>query len=51
VRPDATLEVVADAGHVPMVERPSEFVASLLTLLERLDKHATTSSHGARRLR
>jgi pimeloyl-ACP methyl ester carboxylesterase len=50
-RPDAELEVVAGAGHVPMVERPSEFARALRALLERLDKHATTSDGRGHRLR
>ncbi len=50
-RPDAELEVVAGAGHVPMVERPLEFARALRALLERLDKHATTSDGRGHRLR
>lgn len=42
-RPDAPLEVIDDAGHVPMVECPGVFAARLLGLLDRLDKDATTS--------
>jgi pimeloyl-ACP methyl ester carboxylesterase len=50
-RPDAELEVIDRAGHVPMMERPDQFSAALGRLLDRLDNHATTSSAGARRLR
>lgn len=32
-RPDARLEEIPGAGHVPMVERPDAFVAALLRLL------------------
>jgi pimeloyl-ACP methyl ester carboxylesterase len=38
-RPDANVVRVPDAGHVPMVERPAEFVAAL----ERLIQDVTTS--------
>lgn len=41
-RPDAPLETVLGAGHVPMVERPVEFVAALHRVLRRLDNDATT---------
>jgi pimeloyl-ACP methyl ester carboxylesterase len=33
VRPDARVELIERAGHVPMVERPVEFVAALERLL------------------
>jgi pimeloyl-ACP methyl ester carboxylesterase len=45
-RPDADVVVIEGAGHVAMVERPEAFVAGLEGLLERLPKHATTSSGG-----
>ena len=32
-RPDAALELIEDAGHVPMVERPDAFAAALRRLL------------------
>ena len=50
-RPDAELEVIAHAGHVPMIERPDQFAAALDRLLGRLDKLATRSGRGGRRLR
>lgn len=50
-RPDAQLEVIAHAGHVPMIEKPDQFSAALRRLLSRLDKLATRSGRGARRLR
>jgi pimeloyl-ACP methyl ester carboxylesterase len=37
-RPDAQLEIIEDAGHVVMLERPAEFVAALERLLARLPK-------------
>lgn len=43
-RPDALLEQIPDAAHVPMVERPEAFTRALQRLLARLDKHATTLS-------
>jgi pimeloyl-ACP methyl ester carboxylesterase len=43
-RPDALLTLVEHAGHVPMIERPEEFVAALEQLLARLPKDATTSA-------
>ena len=33
-RPDATVIRVADAGHVPMIERPEQFIAALETLIQ-----------------
>jgi pimeloyl-ACP methyl ester carboxylesterase len=39
-RPDANVVRVPDAGHVPMVERPAEFVAAL----EGLIQDVTTSA-------
>jgi pimeloyl-ACP methyl ester carboxylesterase len=41
-RPDAEVVVIERARHVPMIERPDSFAATLLELLERLPKHATT---------
>ncbi len=41
-RPDAALELLARAGHVPMVERPEAFVAALERLLDGLSMNATT---------
>lgn len=41
-RPDALLEVIPGAGHVPMVEKPDAFARSLQRLLRRLPKDATT---------
>ena len=35
-RPDARIEIIHGAGHVVMAERPTEFTAALLRLLERL---------------
>jgi abhydrolase domain-containing protein 6 len=34
VRSDAEVELIDDAGHVPMIERPAEFTAALERLLE-----------------
>ena len=50
-RPDTLLELIPEAGHVPMVERPEAFAAALSGLLERLPKHATTSRRRATNLR
>lgn len=36
LRPDAPLEIVPDAGHIPQLERPAEFAAALERLFERL---------------
>ena len=33
-RPDAEVLRISDAGHVPMIERPDEFVAALQTLIQ-----------------
>jgi pimeloyl-ACP methyl ester carboxylesterase len=41
-RPDATVIRIPDAGHVPMVERPDDFVAALRTLIQDV----TTSEAG-----
>ena len=49
-RPDAPLEVIAGAGHVPMIEKPDQFSAALQGLLCRLDNLATSSDQGRRRL-
>lgn len=38
VRPEALVETIHDAAHVPHFERPDEFVAALRRLLERLDR-------------
>jgi pimeloyl-ACP methyl ester carboxylesterase len=40
-RPDARVVVIERAGHVPMVERPEEFVAALERLLAALDRDST----------
>jgi pimeloyl-ACP methyl ester carboxylesterase len=34
VRPDATVTRIPDAGHVPMIERPDEFVVALRALIQ-----------------
>ncbi len=36
LRPDAAVETIADAAHVPQLERPDEFVAALRRILARL---------------
>jgi pimeloyl-ACP methyl ester carboxylesterase len=36
LRPDAVVETIADAAHVPQLERPDEFVAALGRILARL---------------
>jgi pimeloyl-ACP methyl ester carboxylesterase len=36
VRPDAEIELLDHAGHVPMVERPEQFVVALERLLSVL---------------
>jgi pimeloyl-ACP methyl ester carboxylesterase len=36
LRPDAPLELVSDAGHVPHLERPAQFAAAVERLFERL---------------
>lgn len=43
-RPDADVCRIADAGHVPMIERPAEFVAAL----RRLIQDVTTSGQEQR---
>ena len=50
VRPDCRLELLPSAGHVPMVERPSEFAAALERLLQSLPKYATTPHRRAPKL-
>lgn len=45
-RPDARVVMIERAGHVPMVERPDEFVAALEGLLAALDRSATTCGPG-----
>jgi len=50
-RPDAALEIIEHAGHVPMIERPAQFTAALERLLHRLDKVATSSGHTGTTLR
>jgi pimeloyl-ACP methyl ester carboxylesterase len=50
-RPDAQLEVIAHAGHVPMIEKPDQFSAALHRLLNRLDKLSTSPARRGRRLR
>ncbi|HWF75453.1 MAG TPA: alpha/beta fold hydrolase [Solirubrobacteraceae bacterium] len=46
VRPDARVMMIRGTGHVPMVERPGEFIAALEGLLAALDKDATSSPAG-----
>ncbi len=48
VRPDARLELIEHAGHVPMVEQPQAFAEATRRLLDTLPKHATTSSRARR---
>jgi pimeloyl-ACP methyl ester carboxylesterase len=43
LRPDAQLEVITGAGHVPMVEAPDPFAGAVARLLRRLDTLATSS--------
>jgi pimeloyl-[acyl-carrier protein] methyl ester esterase len=50
-RPDAEIVMLDRAGHVPMIERPGEFVDALEGLLSRLPKDATSASAAAARLR
>ena len=38
-RPDAEVFRIADAGHVPMVERPAEFIAALQRLIQDVTTH------------
>ena len=38
--PQAELEVIEEAGHVPMVETPSAFAERLLHFLDGLDDRA-----------
>lgn len=38
VRPEALVETIPDAAHVPHLERPDAFVAALRRLFERLDR-------------
>ncbi|MGZ4166666.1 MAG: alpha/beta fold hydrolase, partial [Solirubrobacteraceae bacterium] len=51
LRPDAELEVIDWTGHVPMVERPDSFAVALESVLNRLDKDATSSGAVRRKLR
>ena len=39
-RPDALLELIPDAGHVSMLERPDAYAAALERLLQRLEQRA-----------
>jgi pimeloyl-ACP methyl ester carboxylesterase len=50
-RPDGRLELIPGAGHVPMVERPSEFAAALERLLRTLPRYATTAHRQPPKLR
>jgi pimeloyl-ACP methyl ester carboxylesterase len=50
-RPDGRLELIRGAGHVPMVERPSEFAAALERLLRTLPRYATTPHRRPPKLR
>jgi pimeloyl-ACP methyl ester carboxylesterase len=43
-RPDAEVVRIADAGHVPMVERPAEFITALQTLIQDVTTSATQPS-------
>ena len=43
-RPDAIATRIADAGHVPMVERPDEFTAALRSLIEDVTTSAEDRS-------
>lgn len=43
-RPDAAVVRIPDAGHVPMVERPDEFVTALQTLIQDVTTSAPESS-------
>ena len=36
VRPEAVIEAIPDAAHVPQIERPAAFIAALRRVLERL---------------
>jgi pimeloyl-ACP methyl ester carboxylesterase len=36
LRPDAVVETIPDAAHIPQLERPAEFVAAVQRVLERL---------------
>lgn len=36
LRPDAVVETIPDAAHIPQLERPAEFVAAVRRVLERL---------------
>jgi pimeloyl-ACP methyl ester carboxylesterase len=38
IRPDVVVETLADAAHVPQLERPTEFVAALRRVLARLPR-------------
>jgi len=40
--PQAKLEVIEDAGHVPMWEQPTAFNRTLLAFIDDVDRHATT---------
>ena len=50
-RPDAGLEIIDGAGHVPMIERPEAFVVAVDRLLHVLPKDATSSAGRASNLR
>jgi pimeloyl-ACP methyl ester carboxylesterase len=43
-RPDATVVRIAAAGHVPMVERPAEFITALQTLIQDVTTSAPEPS-------
>jgi pimeloyl-ACP methyl ester carboxylesterase len=46
-RPDARVVTLPDTGHVPMVERPAEFTAALVTLLRGGQPTAAGQGHVA----
>jgi pimeloyl-ACP methyl ester carboxylesterase len=50
-RPDAEIVLLDRAGHVPMIERPGEFVDAVEGLLARLPKDATSAPAAAANLR
>jgi pimeloyl-ACP methyl ester carboxylesterase len=40
VMPQARIQIIDQCGHLPMIERPDEFLAALLPFLDRAEAAA-----------